>query len=73
MTLNTLPTAQTFAQAKQLTAVVHSHARTCKRYLDDCVTCKAGVQWFANLSLPQLAQVLEEAHAQPMTATRGKR
>lgn len=47
-------TAQTIAEA------IWKHARKCKKDFNECDSCKKGMEWFGELSLPMLSKVLSE-------------
>lgn len=46
--------------ARDIASRRHEHAAKCKKSIDDCVICKLNIQWFGELPLPLLSQVLQE-------------
>jgi len=48
------------AALRSVAAKLHTHARDCKKSLDDCMICQRGMEWFGELNPQVLSLVLEE-------------
>jgi hypothetical protein len=62
-TASAKPTQKPMTRAER----IWDHARKCKKTLDDCVTCNAGIQYFAELPLGVLAHTLQENTIRTLT------
>lgn len=51
---------QTIPQLRAEAATRSKHARTCKKPIDGCETCKATIAWYGTLAGPVLSQVLQD-------------